>query len=103
MKVQKDIYHYSFIYYDEQFNDFNLNKYSIALINNLTSDINCEKFIFDFNDKNTYQDFISQINADKLNMIVTYDFFPTGIDDRRCICTLYLGDKRYLQHKTINK
>ncbi len=103
MKVQKDIYHYSFIYYDEQFNDFNLNKYSVALINNLTSDINCEKFIFDFNDKNTYLEFITLINVDKLNMIVTYDFQPSGYNGRMCICTLYLGDKRYLQHKTINK
>ena len=58
-------------------------------------------FIFDFNDKNTYLEFITLINADKLHMIVTYDFFPTGIDDKRCICTLYLGDKRYIQHKTI--
>ncbi len=90
MKVQKDIYEYSFIYYEHKFDDITLDSYTICLINNLASNINFEKSYFSFSTKNEYLEFISLINSDKFNMKVYYYYC-----DHIYKCKLTIDDKTF--------
>ena len=93
MRVEKNLGEYTVVYYREEFNPITTDRPRVMLINHFGRDPNEQRFVFDFQNLNEYQNFLNILEGDEIHYNVEI------IRQReRCYCTFTINNRTYETH-----
>lgn len=95
MRIEKNLGEYTIVYYREEFHPITTDRPRILLINHFARNRYEERYVFDFQNMNEYNNFINIMMSDEIHYNVIFNY---RINQNRTIiteCNLTINNRRY--------
>lgn len=103
MRVEKNLGEYTIVYYREEFHPITTDRPRVLLINHFARNRFEERYVFDFQNINEYNNLINMIMSDEIhyNIVSNYVLYPNN-RTILSVCDLTINNRMYqTQHEMI--
>lgn len=102
MRVEKNLGEYTIVYYREEFHPITTDRPRVLLINHFARNRYEERYVFDFQNMNEYNNFINMIMSDEIHYNIVTNNVMLNPNNRTMIstCDITINNRTYqTQHE----